>query len=88
LTLFVLGHFANHPHNSVALDDLALIANLLNTCPYLHDSFALPNPSINKDPTGWIQWIPLGLTPAQEEIIPTVPGLRLWVARLFASESE
>src|SRR6266446_5142377 len=29
---------ADHPHYSLAMDDLALIANLLNRCSYLHNS--------------------------------------------------
>jgi hypothetical protein len=36
LTLLVLGVLADHPHYSLAMDDLALVANLLNRCPDLH----------------------------------------------------
>jgi len=28
--------FADHPHHTAAMDDLALIANLLYRCPNLH----------------------------------------------------
>lgn len=41
LSLLVLGHLANHAQNTISFDDLALIANLLNTCPNFHGSFAL-----------------------------------------------
>ncbi|MEY4880858.1 MAG: hypothetical protein RLZ87_286 [Armatimonadota bacterium] len=33
----MLGDGANHPHNSVALDDLAFIADLFYTCSNFHD---------------------------------------------------
>src|SRR5208282_6330277 len=38
LTLFVFRVFANHPHYSLAVDDLALVANLLDRCSYFHNS--------------------------------------------------
>src|SRR6476646_4849239 len=36
LTLLVLGDYANHPHHTLAVDDLALITNLLYRCSYFH----------------------------------------------------
>ena len=42
----MLGDAANHAHNSVALDDLALIADLLNTSSNFHDLFFLARPSL------------------------------------------
>jgi hypothetical protein len=36
LALLMLGVDADHSHDSFALDDLALVANLLNTGPYFH----------------------------------------------------
>jgi hypothetical protein len=42
----VLRYHADHPHNTVALDDLALIANPFNTSPDFHDSFASTSPSL------------------------------------------
>jgi hypothetical protein len=42
----MLGDAANHAHNSVALNDLALIADLFNTCSNFHDLFFLARPSI------------------------------------------
>src|ERR1039458_9575765 len=36
LTLLVFRVLADHPHYSLAVDDLALVANLLNRCSYLH----------------------------------------------------
>lgn len=40
LALLVLRHLANHPHNSVALDDLALIAYFFDAGPNFHINFA------------------------------------------------
>jgi hypothetical protein len=37
LALFVFRVDANHPHHTFAVDDLALVANLLYRCPYLHN---------------------------------------------------
>lgn len=42
----MLGDAANHSHNSVALNDLALVADLLNTCSNFHDLFFLVRPSV------------------------------------------
>src|SRR5271157_4600807 len=36
LTLLVFRVLADHPHYSLAVDDLALVADLLNRRPYLH----------------------------------------------------
>jgi len=36
LTLLVLGVLADHPHHTLAVDDLALIADFLYRCSYLH----------------------------------------------------
>ena len=36
LTLLVLGNDADHPHHSVAFDDLALVADLFDAGPYFH----------------------------------------------------
>jgi hypothetical protein len=41
LSLFVFGIRANHPHHTLAVDDLALIANFLYRCSYFHNSSAL-----------------------------------------------
>src|SRR5260370_31128256 len=38
LSLLVFRILANHPHHTFAVDDLALIANLLYRCPYFHKS--------------------------------------------------
>src|SRR5258706_9508450 len=38
LALFVLRILANHPHHSVARDDLALVTHFLNRCAYFHNS--------------------------------------------------
>src|ERR1039458_2442970 len=38
LALFVLGVHANHPHYTLAMNDLALVTNFLNRCAYLHNS--------------------------------------------------
>jgi hypothetical protein len=38
LTLLVFRILADHPHYSLAADNLALGANLLDGCPYLHFS--------------------------------------------------
>src|SRR6266851_513439 len=38
LSLLVFRILANHPHHTLAVDDLALIANLLYRCPYFHKS--------------------------------------------------
>ena len=40
LALLVLRHLANHPNNSVALDDFALIANFFDAGPNFHINFA------------------------------------------------
>ncbi len=40
LALLVLRHLANHPHNTVALDDLALIAYFFDAGPNFHINFA------------------------------------------------
>lgn len=45
----MLGDAANHTHNTVALDDLALIADLFNTCSNFHDLFFLARPSITSN---------------------------------------
>src|SRR5437868_2038530 len=37
LTLFVFRVLADHPHYSLAVDDLALITNFLDRCSYLHN---------------------------------------------------
>ena len=37
---------ANHPHNTVALNDLAFVADLFYTCSYFHDLFFLIRPSV------------------------------------------
>src|SRR5262249_16561418 len=37
LTLFMLGVLADHTHHTTAMDDLALITNLLYRCSYLHN---------------------------------------------------
>ena len=37
LTLLVLCVFADDPHHTAAVNHLALVANLLDGCPYLHD---------------------------------------------------
>jgi hypothetical protein len=42
----MLGNHANHPHNTVALNDLAFVADLLNTCSNFHDLFFLIEPSV------------------------------------------
>jgi hypothetical protein len=39
LTLLVFRILADHPHYSLAVDDLALIANLLYRCSNLHNQF-------------------------------------------------
>jgi hypothetical protein len=53
----MLGDAANHAHNTVALDDLALIADLFYTCSNFHDLFFLVDPSvfigISPRHTGW-----------------------------------
>src|SRR5690349_9250524 len=36
LTLLVLGILADHPHHALAANDLALVANLFDRCPYFH----------------------------------------------------
>jgi hypothetical protein len=41
LTLLVLGILADHPHHAVALDDLAVFANLLYRSSYFHRSNSL-----------------------------------------------
>jgi hypothetical protein len=41
----MLGDATNHPHNTVALNDLALVADLLYTCSNFHDLFFLVDPS-------------------------------------------
>ena len=42
----MLGDAANHSHNAVALDDLALIADLFYTCSYFHDLLFLVRSSV------------------------------------------
>jgi hypothetical protein len=37
---------ANHPYNTVALNDLAFVADLFYTCSYFHDLFFLIRPSV------------------------------------------
>src|SRR5215469_3339984 len=37
LPLFMFRVHADHPHHALAMDDLALVTNLLNRCPYLHN---------------------------------------------------
>src|SRR6266436_2826900 len=37
LTLFVLGIFADHPHYTLTVDDLALVTNFLYRCSYFHN---------------------------------------------------
>jgi hypothetical protein len=41
LSLFVPPVDADHPHNTVASDDLAVTADSLNGCPYFHGRFPL-----------------------------------------------
>src|SRR6202166_2156664 len=41
LTLFVFRILANHPHYSLAVDDLALVANFLYRCSYFHNQFSV-----------------------------------------------
>jgi hypothetical protein len=36
LALLVLRYFANHPHHTAAMDDLALVTNLFYRCPNFH----------------------------------------------------
>src|SRR5579863_6836789 len=36
LSLLVFRILANHPHHTLAVDDLALVANFLHRCPYFH----------------------------------------------------
>src|SRR5580700_282872 len=36
LALFMFRNHANHPHHTLAVDDLALVANFLNRCAYFH----------------------------------------------------
>src|SRR5579862_465089 len=38
LTLLVFRRLANHPHYSLAVDDLALVTNFLYRCSYFHKS--------------------------------------------------
>jgi len=38
LALFMFWVHADHPHYTLAVDDLALVTNLLNRCSYLHNS--------------------------------------------------
>src|SRR5712692_5194025 len=38
LSLLVFRILADHPHHTLAVDDLALIANFLDRCPYFHKS--------------------------------------------------
>src|SRR5580698_2795021 len=38
LALFMFRNHANHPHHTLAVDDLALVANFLNRCAYFHKS--------------------------------------------------
>jgi hypothetical protein len=42
LTLAVLGIDANDAHNAAAVDYLALHANFLDACPYLHFQLLVP----------------------------------------------
>src|SRR5450631_1369681 len=37
LTLLVFGDYADHPHHTLAVDDLALVTNLLYRCSYFHN---------------------------------------------------
>ncbi len=37
LTLFMFRDFADHPHHTVAMNNLALIADTLDACSYFHD---------------------------------------------------
>src|SRR5258706_5418393 len=58
LTLFVFRVLADHPHYSLAVDDLALIANFLDRCPDLHKSVLTSQLSVTAtaDPSlrsGW-----------------------------------
>jgi len=40
LSLFMFRVHADHAHHALAVDDLALVANLLNRCSYLHNSLS------------------------------------------------
>src|ERR1700688_2824971 len=42
LALFMFRVNANHPHHTLAVDDLALVANLLYRCSNLHNSSQFP----------------------------------------------
>jgi hypothetical protein len=42
LALFVFRDDADHPHDTFAVDDLALVANLLYGCSYFHNSSQFP----------------------------------------------
>src|SRR5690242_8077264 len=37
LALFMFRDYANHPHYTLAVDDLALVANFLYRCSYFHN---------------------------------------------------
>src|SRR5579863_7577176 len=44
LALFVFRVDADHPYHAFAVDDLALVANLLYRCSYLHNLLVLTTP--------------------------------------------
>src|SRR5258706_2960418 len=47
LTLLMFGILANHPHHTLALDDLALIANFLYRCSNFLNQFPLPSSQLS-----------------------------------------
>src|SRR5437868_10547308 len=52
LTLFVLGINADHAHYALAVDDLALIANLLDRCSYFHETSFQPSKKLTSERRG------------------------------------
>jgi len=54
LALFVFRDDADHPHYTLAVDDLALVANLLYRCSYFHNfsSLSAPDEILRKERSG------------------------------------
>src|ERR1035437_4798663 len=72
LALFVFRVFADHPHYSLAVDDLALVANLLYRRSYFHNSSCS---------AGVLAGCPAGVSPA-------VPHNAICSGTRFARDSD